>query len=80
MSIATSNEPVATIVSNIIKEKGLKQGVVAQKAGLKQQELSDMLNGRKIMKACEIERLAIVLEIDGNTIMGIIPRIRRYPE
>lgn len=34
MSIRKCNSPVATIVSNIIKEKGLKQGAVAQKAGL----------------------------------------------
>lgn len=37
-----------------IKAHGMKNNVVAERAGLSAQQLSDMLNGRKIIKPCDI--------------------------
>ena len=65
------NSRVATNVKEVIREKGLKQSAVALKAGFSVQELNDMLNGRKIIKAVDIEKLAIILGVDANRILGI---------
>lgn len=55
-------------VSKIIKDKGMKQVYVAEKAGYTAQELNDMLNGRRLIKACDILKLATVLEVTANDI------------
>lgn len=51
------NQPVAGNVSRLIREKGLKQAFVAEKAGYTAQQLSDMINGRRLIKAIDIPRL-----------------------
>jgi plasmid maintenance system antidote protein VapI len=38
-------------VRDIISNAGLKQGAVAEKAGFKEMEFSNMLNGRKAIRA-----------------------------
>lgn len=63
MTIRELNTPFDDGISKIIKEKGLKKVSVAHKAGLSSQELSDMLNGRRLIKACDIYKLAIVLGV-----------------
>lgn len=68
MRIAESNAPAANNISEIIEKKGLKQTHVAKNAGYKAQELSDMLNGRKLIKNCDIPRLALALGVDINDI------------
>lgn len=65
-TISQSNEPLAKEISNVIKEKGLKQAYVAKKAGYEAQELSDMLNGRRLIRACDIPRIAYGLGIGIN--------------
>lgn len=47
MTIAECNAPVAENIAKAIRHKGLKQMHIAEKAGYKQQEFNDMLNGRK---------------------------------
>ena len=49
MAIAESNEPVASGLKLIIAQKGLRNGFVAEKSGFAPQELSDMLNGRRLI-------------------------------
>lgn len=68
MTIAEANYPLAGGIAVIIKNKGLKQTYVAQKAGFSPQELSDMLNGRRLIKACDIPRLAYSLNVTSNDI------------
>ena len=68
MNIAEMNTPFSVGISNIIKEKGLKQIYVAEKAGLGKQEFSDMLNGRKLIKVCDLPRIAEALEVTTNDI------------
>jgi len=54
MSIPECNATVPQNLARIIKERGLKQSAVAQWAGYSNQQLTDMLNGRKIIKPCDV--------------------------
>lgn len=67
-----------TLIDNIrriISEKGMKQGVVAERAGFSQSEFSNMLNGRrKLLRAEHILPIAEALEVDVNTIYNYPPR------
>ena len=42
---------VAIGIENIIKEKGYLQTAIAAKSGFSDQQFSDMLNGRKVIRA-----------------------------
>ncbi|MEY8428816.1 XRE family transcriptional regulator [Lachnospiraceae bacterium 46-15] len=68
MSVAESNEPFASGLRALIFEKGLKNLSIAQKAGYTAQELSDMLNGRKLIKACDVLRLSQALNVKSDKI------------
>lgn len=68
MTITEANEPISSGVRVIIAMKGLKKIYVAEKAGFTAQELSDMLNGRKLIKACDIPKLARALGVKENEI------------
>lgn len=68
MTIKETNFPFDIGVSRIIRQRGIKQMHVAKKAGYKEQELSDMLNGRKLIKVCDIPRLAKALDVDIDEI------------
>lgn len=74
LDIATSNSIVAVQFKKVIREKGLKQASLANKAGFTAQELNDMLNGRRIMRAADIASLINVVKdfgIDANYLFGI---------
>ena len=60
---------VADNLSNIIKEKCLKQCTVAQKAGYSKQQLTDMLKGRKRIKETDILSLASALDVDVSVLL-----------
>lgn len=62
MTISEANIPFAPGIKAIIRKVGLKQKMVAEKAGYTPQELNDMLNGRRLIKACDIPRIAEALE------------------
>lgn len=64
MKIEDLNKPIAKNISRIIEDKGLKKRYVAEKAGYTKQEFSDMLNGRRIIKACDIPRIARATDAD----------------
>lgn len=69
LDIQTSNSIVANRVREIIKEKGLKQTAIAEKADFTAQEFNDMLNGRRLMRAVDIAAIISVLEpvgVDAN--------------
>ena len=68
MNIRKMNYPFDLGLLRIIKEKGLKQVYVAEKAGFKAQELNDMLNGRRLIKLCDIPQLAEVLGVTSDDI------------
>lgn len=71
MSLKEANFPVATGIAKTIKENGFKQTYVAETAGYTPQELSDMLNGRRLIKACDIPRIAKALGVEINYLFGI---------
>lgn len=60
MSVVTLN------IKRIIKEKGMLQKAVAEKAGFTSQELSDMLNSRKIIRADMIPSFCSALGVEPN--------------
>lgn len=68
MTITEANEPFAKGLKVLIAKKGLKNIFVAEKAGYTPQELSDMLNGRRLIKACDIPRLAKAVGVTSDEI------------
>lgn len=70
MSICNYNQPVASNVIRIIDQSGLKKKAVAEKAGYSEQMLSDMLNGRRIIKIVDVERLGKALGVDVNALFS----------
>lgn len=64
MSVARYNAGVPDNIVRIIKERGMKQCAVAERAGFSQQQFSDMLKGRRIIKPCDVMVIASVLEVD----------------
>ena len=75
LDIQTSNSIVANRVREIIKEKGLKQTAIAEKAGFSTQEFSDMLNGRRLMRAVDIASIISALRgvgVDANYLFMVV--------
>ncbi len=66
MNIKEYNFPVSENIAKVINEKGLKQKSIAQKAGYSEQTLSDMLNGRKIIRIIDVIKIKDALEVDTN--------------
>ena len=66
LSIKEANAPVAGNIKHYIESKGLKKKTVATQAGLTQNELTDILGSRRIIKACEIKRIAEALNVTMN--------------
>lgn len=71
MTIAEANEPLSNELKQIIARKGLKNLYVAENAGYTAQELSDMLNGRRLIKACDTPKIAKALGVEINYLFGI---------
>lgn len=72
LDIQTSNSVVANNVKRYIYDKGLKQSALAQRAGFTPQELNDMLNGRRLMRAVDIANIIDALDgVDANALFGM---------
>lgn len=71
MRMTNNNSVVPENIERIIKEKGIKQYAVANRAGYTKQQFNDMLNGRKIIKAIDILAIAKALEVSPNDLYGI---------
>lgn len=71
MNTKDYNATLPCNINRIITERGLKQGAVASMAGLSARQLSDMLNGRRIIKPCDVVAIAEVLDITPNELYGI---------
>lgn len=63
--------PIITNTKKIIHERGIKQKVVAEKAGYSAQQFSNMLNGRKIIGCIDIMRISDALRVTPNELFGI---------
>lgn len=66
MRIDCFNSVVPENIARIIAQKGLKQGFVAKNAGYSESQMTAMLKGRKVIKVCDLLRLADVLEVSVN--------------
>lgn len=62
-------DPVAIGIRKKIAEKGLRQKAVASLAGFTEQQFSDMLNGRKIIKAYDLFRIAEALGVEAADLL-----------
>lgn len=74
LDISASNGIVAERLRNAIKDKGLKQSAIANKAGFTAQEMNDMLNGRRLMRAVDIASIIGAIKefgFDANYLFGI---------
>lgn len=58
-----TKDPIAIGIKHLIIEKGLIQKSVAERAGYTSQQFSDMLNGRKTIKAIDIVPISNALGV-----------------
>lgn len=58
---------VAEKISNYMREKGIKGTVIAQKAGITQQQMSAILNQKMQLKADVFFRICEALEVSPET-------------
>lgn len=66
MNMVSYNATIPENVFRIIKESGMKQCAVAEKAGYTKQQFNDMLNGRRVIKAMDILALSHALGVSPN--------------
>lgn len=71
MKMREHNGVIPKNVQKIIQEKGMKQCVIAEKANYTKQQFNDMLNGRRVIKAVDILKIAEVLNVSPNELFGI---------
>lgn len=74
MSIAKDNGIIAPNLKNIIADIGVKQSVIAPKIGLTEQQFSEVLNGRRLIKGANIEELVSVLKPFGVSANDLFKR------
>lgn len=63
MSISEYNGNLPENIQRIISEKGYKQNAIAKKAGLTDQQLTDIIKGRRIIKVSDITAIAAALGV-----------------
>ena len=66
VDVSRYNAMLPENIARIIQERGFKQTAIAQRAGFTDQQLSDMLNGRKIIKPCDVVALSEALGVTTN--------------
>lgn len=64
------NGCVPDAITRIIEERGIKQCIIAEKAGYTPQMLCDMLNGRRLIKPIDIANLAKALDVSPNALFS----------
>ncbi len=57
-------------IRHLIRTKGLKQTFVAEQAGLTDQQLTDILNNRRLLRVEHLEPLARVLGVTIETLIS----------
>ena len=66
MTIADCNFPVSQNIVEITEEIGIKQRVIAKRAGFSSQQLTDMIKWRRLIKISDIPKLANALNVSPN--------------
>lgn len=62
---------VAKNARQIMKDRGLKHGAVAEKAGFSAKQFSALMTGRRVIKDTDVVALANALDVSPNTLFGI---------
>lgn len=62
---------ISANIKAIIKEKGMIQSVVEQRAGLPNKALSSMLHGRRVIRAADLPPIAKALGVDVNQLLRL---------
>ena len=57
-------------IRRLIRAKGLKQTFVAEQAGLTDQQLTDILNNRRLLRVEHLEPLARALGVTVETLIS----------
>lgn len=71
MCIATYEDIISSI-KRIIDEKGMKQGVVAERAGFTPQEFSNIMNERrKLLRVEHLPAIADAMGVDVNALYEV---------
>lgn len=63
MNASKYNIMLPVNIACAIKVRGMKNNAVAERAGFSPQQFSDMLNGRKIIKPCDILAISDALGV-----------------
>ena len=63
MNIKKMNAPVAENIKRLLVATGMKQYIIAQRIGCTAQELTDMIYGRRIIKASDIPKISAALGV-----------------
>lgn len=71
MDIAAMNSVVPAAIERIIRERGIKKSVVAVRANMSNQMFSDMLNGRRLIKPCDIVAISKALDVTPNDLFAL---------
>lgn len=71
MLIANYNANLPDNIVEIINKRGLKQGAIAEKAGYTKQQFSDMMNGRRIIKPCDVLAISNALGVSVNDLYAM---------
>lgn len=72
MDIHPRYDDLIANIKSIIKKKGVKQCVIAERAGFTKQEFSNIMNGRrKLLRAEHVFLIAEALEVDINDLYGV---------
>lgn len=58
-------------IRNIINASGLKQYIIAERAGFSKQQFNDMVNGRRIIKPCDVVAIASALNVEVSDLFAI---------
>ena len=74
MDIATMNHGVPEAIEQIILRKGMKKCVVAERAGMSAQMLTDIFANRRLIKMCDLVSLARALDCSPNEFFKGIDR------
>ncbi|MGM9937132.1 MAG: helix-turn-helix domain-containing protein [Candidatus Ornithomonoglobus sp.] len=56
-------------IKTIIERKGYKKKIIAAKMGYKENQFSDLLNGRRVVKLDDIIQLCDLLEVQPNDLI-----------
>ena len=71
MNAAEWNAVLPDNISKIVYDAGMKQNAVAERAGISPKKFSEMLHGRRIIKAVDILNISRALGVTPNDIFGI---------